>query len=136
LYNVLGANDGESIRSFLFKTIDSNTKKAHLAGDGSMDSSIILSELLKDKSHELDHKGWDLYSFEANSKYRGALERQRKSLMKEYPLLVKSYNLYNGVAISTYDGNVTFTLDAGDGFAGLICTSPPYYQNYILNLSV
>jgi hypothetical protein len=97
LFFDFGANDGDSIMHFMKPENESQTNAEYNADLKGMGLS----------------RDWDIIAFEANPCYTPQLERVKSKLLSEK--MVKSFSLYDGTAVATTEGNITFHLDGSDG---------------------
>ena len=99
----LGANDGSSVAYFVEKSSRRDAYKTDAFEDGSFREQA--TKLTSGSSQD----SWEVHVFEANKKYTEKLVAQRNLYLASN--VVKSYMLYNGTAVSTYNGFINFTFD-------------------------
>lgn len=110
VYIDLGANDGESVDTFLPSTakVDKN-----IAGDGSFAISNSADNAFFQRSNNsdpvYDKRHYEIYVIEANPYFTELLMKQKQRY--EVEKLSKSYTLYNGTGISTKNGVGHLILD-------------------------
>ena len=97
-----GANDGNSVSSFIWST------------SGEFDRNKLNSEeraLVEGSQHvtKTNVSDWEAHVFEANPRYTDKLTSQQQDFQSRNT--TRSYTLYAGTAIMTYDGTTEFILD-------------------------
>ena len=112
VYIDLGANDGESVDTFLPSINKSNVDK-DVSGDGSSVISNSADNAFFKKSNTsvpmYDKRRYEIYVIEANPYFTELLLQQKKRY--EVEKLSKSYTLYNATGISTKNGIGQLILD-------------------------
>eukprot|EP01035_Chromulina_nebulosa_P029710 gene29710-39402_t len=113
VYIDLGANDGESVDTFLPSI---NKVDKDVSGDGSFVISNSADNAFFKKSNTsdpmYDKRRYEIYVIEANPFFTKLLLQQKKRY--EVEKLSKSYTLYNGTGISTKNGIGQLILDCKD----------------------
>ena len=111
VYIDLGANNGESVESFL---PSENKEGKKVDGDGSSVISSSADNLFFKKANNnsnpmYDKRNYEIHAIEANPHYTEKLLRQQRKY--EDKNVSKSYTLYNGTGISTMNGEGYLILD-------------------------
>ncbi|RYH05724.1 FkbM family methyltransferase [archaeon] len=117
VYIDLGANNGESISTFMGKASNQGVQI-----DGSNAVKGGISELIRGF---LPDALWHIVAVEANDQHDGTLLTLKDTMLK-HPN-VSSFSLYNGTAVSDKDGTIEFIWDsARRGDAGSTTMSESY----------
>lgn len=124
VYIDLGANDGQSVTSFLQIRHSDNVEISNTDGSKLQKKHFrignpqLYRQLGIGKEFYEDNKNWEIVAVEANKHYSRQLKLQKRNLLTNNT--VKSYTLHSNIAIGTFDGNITFLLDThkGPGSAG------------------
>jgi hypothetical protein len=121
VYIDLGANNGESVESFL---PSENKAGKKVDGDGSSVISSSADNLFFKKANNnsnpmYDKRNYEIHAIEANPHHTEKLLRQQRKYEDEK--VSKSYTLYNGTGISTMNGEGYLILDCHGEVNTILC---------------
>ena len=114
IYIDLGANNGDSVKAFVDRL---SINAEDIAYDGSKAVAGGWQALLnRPDNASTKLSTWHILAFEASEGHNGGLEDIRRNLTDHK--YVASVKMFNGTAITTYDGTITFIWDGSEASAG------------------
>jgi len=118
VYIDLGANNGESVESFL-PSENKAGKKVARDGSSSSADNLFFKKANNNSNPMYDKRNYEIHAIEANPHYTEKLLRQK--LKYEDKNVSKSYTLYNGTGISTMNGEGYLILDCHGEVNTILC---------------